>query len=407
MNQHLKQAIAAARAGKNPQAKVLLARVIKDEPDNANAWFLLSTLADTEEQKVQHLQKVLELEPNHPAAAEQLAELVPTPPEPVEEFSPDFMSDTLEYVPETDNDGATNIYPRPEIIDTADVPEVEVPDVPDDPDEAMAWLERLAADQGANLDELPSLHEAAAEPEPTFAEFVEPEPEPVEAPDEPDEAMAWLEQLAADQGPDLDELPAMFEDEGSADFLADTDDDLSWLDDVDIEEEDSFESMPTLIDEVEIDEMEEADEEPERAMKVSDDFDFVSQSAGDSIPSWLVGEEDYIGADTVISGSVPEDATAEPAEPENLPDWLNDESLEDWVGEEGEKSGQVMWKAGEGEESLKPTPPPAEKKAATTAAAPRRKAAPKNDSDRILMGLYVLAFLLVVAILLVLVFQPL
>jgi tetratricopeptide (TPR) repeat protein len=38
-----------------------------------------------------------------------------------------------------------------------------IADVPDDPDEAMAWLEQLAARQGADLEELPSVSEAEAE----------------------------------------------------------------------------------------------------------------------------------------------------------------------------------------------------------------------------------------------------
>jgi tetratricopeptide (TPR) repeat protein len=40
---------------------------------------------------------------------------------------------------------------------------VELEEMPEDPDEAMAWLERLAARQGASLDELPSLDEVEEE----------------------------------------------------------------------------------------------------------------------------------------------------------------------------------------------------------------------------------------------------
>jgi len=45
---------------------------------------------------------------------------------------------------------------------TLDGGEVLPDEVPEDPDEAMAWLERLAAKQGAPLEELPSMHEEAA-----------------------------------------------------------------------------------------------------------------------------------------------------------------------------------------------------------------------------------------------------
>ncbi len=355
MNQHLKQAIAAARAGKNPQAKVLLARVIKDEPDNANAWFLLSTLADTDEQKIQHLQKVLELQPNHPTAADQLAELVPPSPEPVEESSPDLMSDTMEYFPEFDEEEAPDIFPLPEV----DEPAAEAIDVPDDPDEAMAWLEQLAADQGASLDELPTI---TGDEEPA----------------------ATIESL---------------------------EEDLSWLEaeETGLEEAESLETMPTLIDEKETEageEVGEADEEPAKTMTVSEDLDFVSQSEGGSIPAWLVGDEDYISADTVVS-ETPVEEKAEQPEPETLPDWLNDESLEDWVGEEGEKSGQVVWKAGEEDEEKKPTPPPPAEKKAAEAAAAKQTAASSDNNNFLLALLGIIAAILIFAILYLLIYQPL
>jgi len=106
-------------------------------------------------------------------------------------------------------------------------------DVPEDLEEAMAWLEKLAAEQGAPMDELPSLQESemmpagpqtdleAGEEEPAAEEEVaagaeaetyvetgeEMEPEPAGAPDEgaglpvedADEAMAWLERLAGQE----------------------------------------------------------------------------------------------------------------------------------------------------------------------------------------------------------------
>ncbi|HSH05203.1 MAG TPA: hypothetical protein VLL52_21995, partial [Anaerolineae bacterium] len=140
----------------------------------------------------------------------------------------------------------------------------DIGDIPDDMDDAMAWLEQLAARQGAPLDELPTVdsrpamaaptEEAAAEApmeaelelpdfddslfegmdlgvdepvaeEPAVAEPVMEEPvaeEPVaeaeveaggddigDIPDDMDDAMAWLEQLAARQGAPLDELPTV------------------------------------------------------------------------------------------------------------------------------------------------------------------------------------------------------
>jgi hypothetical protein len=349
MNQHLKQAIAAARAGKKPQAKVLLARVIKEEPDNVNAWFLLSTLADTDEQKIQHLQKVLELEPAHPVAAEQLSELVPW--EPAEPF---FEEPATEMMAEVESEEATNIFPLPDI----DYP---IPDVPEDPDEAMAWLERLAADQGASLDELPSLSARPAETADTDTDF--------------EDDFSWLDEEPS-EGMEEPDMMAGLEEEWEQAMAPEA----------------ALEAAP--------------EEEPARTLKISKDLDFVAQSEGDSIPAWLAGDEALLAADTIIAETPVKEA--EPVEPENLPDWLHDESLEDWVGDEREKSGQVVWKAGEGDESLKPAPPGAKKaEPAKPKTAVRKTAAPKDNTNLYLALLGLFVVILIIAILYILAFQPL
>ncbi|MDT8306886.1 MAG: hypothetical protein RRC07_13210, partial [Anaerolineae bacterium] len=125
----------------------------------------------------------------------------------------------------------------------------DVGEAPEDLDEAMDWLEQLAAQQGVPLEELPSLAGVAPEAEVDEAERleipeaaeVEPEPEPnlewmetlaeaeelvakeagegafaeeeFDVPEDLDEAMAWLEGLAAQQGAPLDELPSIETDE--------------------------------------------------------------------------------------------------------------------------------------------------------------------------------------------------
>ncbi len=110
---------------------------------------------------------------------------------------------------------------------------------PEDIDDAMAWLEQLAARQGADLEELPSVNAkpeedgmgiaeiavgAAAlgalgavltndddEERELEAEFIEDDLLAMEVPEDPDEAMAWLEKLAARQGAPLEELPSVSE----------------------------------------------------------------------------------------------------------------------------------------------------------------------------------------------------
>jgi tetratricopeptide (TPR) repeat protein len=102
-------------------------------------------------------------------------------------------------------------------------------EIPDDPDEAMAWLERLAAQQGAPLDELFTIESEAefdslvggvAEPAEvgSFAESIQ-EPEfagqeivPA-AEEEPDETMAWLERLASGEDEVLEELSNLLAEE--------------------------------------------------------------------------------------------------------------------------------------------------------------------------------------------------
>ena len=380
MNQHLKQAIAAARAGKEPQAKVLLARVIKDEPENVNAWFLLSSLADTEEQKVQHLEKVLELQPDHQVASQQLAELAPPPLAVVEETDPNVI--------EAEADVTPDMFPLPDI----DLPE---DNAPEDPDEAMAWLEQLAADQGAPMDELPTMID---DPETAETVFEMPDLDDTEvedsAPDDPDEAMAWLEQLAADQGAPMDELPTLLDGED------DDEETFAWLDEVDEdasdEDTDFLDMLPTLVDESTADTtLDFEEEDTTKTMAVSDEtLDFISQAEGDSIPSWLAGDEEFISADTVITG--PAEEIPQEQEPENLPDWLNEMPVDDWEGEEGKKSGQVVWKAGEGDESLKPEAPAAKKESKPAA---KQTAKAKDNTNIYIAGLAVIALILIFAIL--------
>jgi hypothetical protein len=75
MNEKLQQAISAARDGQKTEAQVLLTQVLKEDPDETQAWFLLSTLVDSESKKIAYLGKVLALEPDHQMAQKMLARL--------------------------------------------------------------------------------------------------------------------------------------------------------------------------------------------------------------------------------------------------------------------------------------------------------------------------------------------
>lgn len=75
MNEKLQQAITAARNGQAVEAQLLLTQVLKEDPNETQAWFLLSTLVDSEQKKTAYLGKVLALEPDHQMAQKMLARL--------------------------------------------------------------------------------------------------------------------------------------------------------------------------------------------------------------------------------------------------------------------------------------------------------------------------------------------
>ncbi len=68
MTATLQEAIAAVRIGDTERAQLLAAEVIQDNPDDANAWYLLSQLVDSDARRAVYLSKVLTLDPSHERA---------------------------------------------------------------------------------------------------------------------------------------------------------------------------------------------------------------------------------------------------------------------------------------------------------------------------------------------------
>jgi tetratricopeptide (TPR) repeat protein len=62
------EAIAAAKRGERTKARELLIRLIRSDPENAEYWVWLSSVADAKKDKIACLEKALELEPANPAA---------------------------------------------------------------------------------------------------------------------------------------------------------------------------------------------------------------------------------------------------------------------------------------------------------------------------------------------------
>ena len=86
-------------------------------------------------------------------------------------------------------------------------------EVPTDPEEAMAWLEQLAEEQSLAGDEISESLEpiepidlAGESADEVIGEIAEESLGLAGVPEDPDEAMAWLEQLATEQGAREDEL---------------------------------------------------------------------------------------------------------------------------------------------------------------------------------------------------------
>lgn len=226
---------------------------VPEDPDEAMAW--LEQLAARQGAPVEELPSLSEL-PESEGATNNIVAEMPAVEEPAEDLN-DAMSwleqlateqdEAVAELPSVEQQEGTvdNSDPEP----SADITEIDsqiVAEVPDDPDEAMAWLEQLAARQGAPLEELPSV------PKADLLEETKPATEDVMAegaPEDLDDAMVWLEQLAADQGAPIDELPSLSEvsNEDAATVMAATaeadasnesiDDAMAWLDELATEQD--------------------------------------------------------------------------------------------------------------------------------------------------------------------------
>lgn len=88
MKDQLKEALVAVKNGEDVRARVIVAGLLKEQPDNVAGWVLLSKLAENEVQKTAFLHKVIALDPYNEYAAAELSQLegkeeVVEPTEPV------------------------------------------------------------------------------------------------------------------------------------------------------------------------------------------------------------------------------------------------------------------------------------------------------------------------------------
>jgi len=75
----IKQAIAEAKSGNKAGAKKILAQVVRQEPGNAQAWYLLSHLVEEKKQIIYCLNQVMKIAPGSPQAKARLKKLQASP----------------------------------------------------------------------------------------------------------------------------------------------------------------------------------------------------------------------------------------------------------------------------------------------------------------------------------------
>jgi tetratricopeptide (TPR) repeat protein len=71
-NRQMEQAIRAYKSGEKQKAQKLLARLVKAEPNNEDAWLLLAGCIENSEQKQYCLKRVLKINPNNARAKQSL-----------------------------------------------------------------------------------------------------------------------------------------------------------------------------------------------------------------------------------------------------------------------------------------------------------------------------------------------
>jgi len=72
----LNKSLNLIKAGRTQDAKQLLYRLLKDEPNNAQAWYLTSYVASTFDKQMKSVKKALLIDPTFVEAAERRAELL-------------------------------------------------------------------------------------------------------------------------------------------------------------------------------------------------------------------------------------------------------------------------------------------------------------------------------------------
>ena len=151
MKEELQQAFAAIKSGREDQARVLLAQMLKDDPEYVPGWVLLSKLAPNNLQKAAFLEKILALDPDHAYARQQMEALgagVAAAPEPEVDLAD--LEEELSAFEET----PVVAPPQIQVYDVEPTAEEEMPE--------PAW-EEFEAEEAPEAAFEPAEPEAAAE----------------------------------------------------------------------------------------------------------------------------------------------------------------------------------------------------------------------------------------------------
>ena len=267
--------------------------------------------------------------------------------------------ETAAAPPTEPDDELDSAPPTETALDLSDaaIEEEMLSEIPDDPDAAMAWLEQLAARQGAPLEELPSVTAvdeptAAIEPPAVPETDAAPEPEPEDAvetaadltsalaADLPvaDDAASWLDELVEADGHPLDDIPVIAETlapEPAAaeapgptdlDVPEDMDDAMAWLEELAAQQGAALEELPSLSDKPD------TQPEPPPAAETAVEPDVEPEEPEADIPVSKV--------ETVPVADEVDDEDFDPEPVEDL-----DGAMPDWLDLDSEQSdmGQTEW----------------------------------------------------------------
>jgi tetratricopeptide (TPR) repeat protein len=94
-DQLIQQALAAARTGDKTAARQALSQAVRQDPQNAHAWYLLSQVVEQPNRVIYCLEKVLKIDPSNEQAAKRLKSLQPIDSSPPAETAAETLSPSL------------------------------------------------------------------------------------------------------------------------------------------------------------------------------------------------------------------------------------------------------------------------------------------------------------------------